>query len=95
MQVKKEYTTFEDQEIIEKLQGVGTEYQALEIIDDEHEIDVVVISKEDWDTFQAATPMETPAPLVENEKPVEEPLHPEPDFTLEAGEIRESDDILD
>ncbi|WP_122644981.1 hypothetical protein [Enterococcus mediterraneensis] len=46
---KTEYITLKDQNLIDLLQNVGDDYTALEMIDENNNVDAVVISLGDFD----------------------------------------------
>lgn len=48
---KTEYVSFSDQELIKLLQDVGSDYSALELIDENNNVDAIVVSQADFDYF--------------------------------------------
>ncbi|MBO0448589.1 hypothetical protein JZO76_03480 [Enterococcus sp. MJM12] len=46
---KTEYLTFKDKGFITLLQNLGDDYSAVELIDEQNDVDVVVLSQADYD----------------------------------------------
>jgi hypothetical protein len=45
---KTEYMTFEDETLADLFRGLGEDYSNLELIDEEKDLDVIVLSNSDW-----------------------------------------------
>ncbi|BCA85767.1 hypothetical protein EsVE80_12900 [Enterococcus saigonensis] len=46
---KTEYLTFKDENFIKLLQNLGDDYSAAELIDEQNDVDVVVLSQADFE----------------------------------------------